>query len=170
MSTTNDRDRDLTADEVREVPEVALIPNGARVLEVHSEGTYDGTRYDGIDPSALYDCFFYCSGRFDELAIWLEHRLLSLGWPPGVDVDSAPVGDIKLAWRQWSWGKEHVDLFDFTQSTWTQFPRPPEGWSLVRLNYYRQPARDFTTDGERQAWLEDGTGKGERWRNRTADS
>ena len=165
MRVADDRGRDLTADEIKRVPEVAQLPEGAQVLYVQSWGTYDGTRFDGIDPNALYDCFFDCPGSFSDAASWFEHRLVSMGWPNGVVADGA-----KVEWHKWARGMEHVDLIDFTESTWTQFARPQAGWSQVRLNYYRHPARDFTSDDEYQAWFKEGPGKGERWRNRSRSS
>ena len=166
MTEADERSRDLTADDVRAVPEMGDLPEGSHLLEVTSSGTYDGTRYDGIDPSALYDCFFVCPQRFSEVSRWLENRLVARGWARGVDIESAPAGDVRLEWRQWFREKEQVDLIDFTSSTWTAFPTPPDGWSMLRLNYSRKPTRDFASDHEYQTWLNDGTGKGERWRNR----
>ena len=143
-----------------------MLPDGAQILEVHSDGTYDGTRFDGIDASALYDCFFGCPGSFREIGRWFESRLQSLGWPHSVEVDSAPVGDIKLEWLEWTRDKEQVDLIDFTQATWTSLPRPPAGWSVIRLNYSRKPVNEFASDDEYQAWFKEGSRKGGRWRNR----
>ena len=159
-----DHDRDLTAEEIRGIPEVAELPEGSRVLYTRSWGTYDGTRFDGIDPSALYDAFFVCPQPFLGVATWLEQHLAALGWPSGSDVTSARVGDVRTGWRQWSREKEEIDLIDFSESTWTGFAKPPDGWSLVRINYSRKPARDFASEDEYQSWFKDGAGKGDRWR------
>ena len=161
------RGRDLSAEEVGAVPEVAALPDRAQVLHQRSDGTYDGTRFDGIDPSALYDCFYVCPQSFGEVEGWLGDRLSGLGWPSGIDVESSPVGDIRLPWRRWSRGKEEIDLTDFTASDWTGFPPAPSGWSMLRLTYSRKPAREFASDDEYQTWFNDDHGKGERWRHRS---
>jgi hypothetical protein len=160
------RDRDLAAEEVGAVPEIVELPERAQVIYERSYGTYDGTRFDGIDPSALYDCFYVCPRSFTEVASWLEKRLIGLGWAPGSDVESAPVGGVRLPWRRWSWGREEVELFDSTEAHWSGFPPPPAGWSRFRLNYSRKPAREFASDDEYQAWFNETGDKGERWRRR----
>lgn len=101
-----DRHRDLAADEVGKIPEVAELPDGSRVLYTRSWDTYDGTRYDGIDPSALHDALFVCPQPFPDVASWLERRLSTLGWPAGRDIKSAPSGDFRTEWRRWSRGKK----------------------------------------------------------------
>jgi hypothetical protein len=159
--------RDLSAEEVAHVAEVMELPPESRVLYTHSDGTYDGTRYDGIDPGALYDSFFYCPQSFDEAVRWLEARFAQLGWPAGMAAEAAPMGDIQTLWHTWKKGKEQVDLIDFTDSNWTGFDPPPAGWSMLRLNYSRKPARDFKSNDEYQAWFKDDSpDKGARWRNR----
>ena len=160
------RGRDLTAQEVAAVPEVMELPEGARVLDINSYGTYDGTRFDGIDPCALHDCVYVSPQPSGEAARWLEDRLKGLGWPGGSDTESAPVGAIQLPWRVWSREKEKVELIDFTTADWTMVPSPPAGWSILRLNYSRKPAREFASEDEYRVWLEDSGDKGERWRNR----
>jgi hypothetical protein len=155
------RSRDLTADEVAALPEATIRPDEAPVLYTRATGTYDGTRYDGIDPSALFDCFFGCPMTFQEFVAWYGDRLAKLGWPGGVaELDG------NLPWHRWTRGKEQIDLIDFTTSDWTAFPTPPTGWLLLRMNYTRKPARDFASDDEYQAWFTDSGDKGERWRNR----
>lgn len=165
MREPAERQRDRSAEEVSAVPDVSQLPDGAQVIDAHSYGTYDGTRFDGIDPSALHDCFFICPRTFGEIAQSLEVHLIGLGWPGGIDVKNA-TDDPPMPWRQWSREKEGVELFDFTKSDWTHFEKPPTGWSLLRINYWRKPARDFSSDDEREAWFKEGLGKGERWRDR----
>jgi hypothetical protein len=153
--------RDLTAADVGELPEIRTIPDGARILYTYATGTYDGVGFDNIDPSATYDCFYLCPQEFHDVVVWFTQRLAERGWPSGTDI-----ADGSLPRHTWTRTKERLDLIDFTTSTWTQFPAPPTGWSMLRLNYSRKPARDFASDDEYQAWFKDSRDKGERWRHR----
>lgn len=153
--------RDLTAEEVGELPEIRTLPDGSRILYTNATGTYDGARYDNFDPSATYDCFYVCPLQFHDVVVWFSDRLTEGGWPSGSDI-----ADGSLPWHTWTRGKERIDLIDFTTSDWTEFPAPPTGWSMLRLDYTRKPARDFASDGEYQAWFKESGERGKRWRSR----
>ena len=155
------RGGDLTAEEVGELPEIMTIPVGARILYTSATGTYDGVGYDNFDPSARYDCFYVCPQQFHDVVVWFTERLAERGWPGGTDI-----ADGTLPWHTWIRSKERLDLIDFTTSNWTQFPAPSTGWSMLRLDYSRKPARDFVSDDEYQAWFKESGDKGERWRHR----
>src|SRR4029077_4560772 len=156
--------RDLSAEEVGDLPETRMLPDGARILSKNATGTYDGARYDNFDPGATYDCFFVCLGQFHDAVGWFSQMLGTLGWPTGTDI-----ADGSLPWHVWTRGRERINLIDFTKSAWTRFPVPPAGWSMLRLDYSRKPARDFASDDEYQEWFKDTEGKGERWRRRATD-
>jgi hypothetical protein len=157
---------DLSPDEVAALAEVAELPMDSRVLHKHSYGTYDGTGFDNLDPSAMFDCIFVCPESFDVVTHWLDARLKGLGWPGWVRVEAATTGGIRPQWLKWTRGKEEIDLLDATISHWSGFDAP-EGWSMLRLIYARKPARDFPSDDEYQVWFKDDRrDKGARWRNR----
>ncbi len=106
--------RDLSAEELAAVPEVSILPDGARILYTKAIGTYDGARDDNLDPSAVFDCFYVCPGQFHDIVRWVAGRLAARGWPAGTEVTNG-----SLPWHMWTRAKDQISLIDFTTSDWT---------------------------------------------------
>jgi hypothetical protein len=124
-----DRIRDLTKEEVEELPEVALTPPATHIVYSHATGTWEGCGFDNLDNSASSHWRFEGPHRFTAVVRWYRGQLASLGWPQDVPV-SASGG---TRWHRWVLGAESIDLIDrVIQSDDAVAKMAPE-WRAARL-------------------------------------
>jgi hypothetical protein len=124
-----DRIRDLTKEEVEELPEVALTPPATHIVYSHATGTWEGCGFDSLDKSASSHPLFEGPHRFSAVARWYRRQLASLGWPQDVSVNAS--GGTR--WHRWVLGAESIDLIDRVIQSDDAVAKIPPAWRGARL-------------------------------------
>lgn len=154
---SSDRIRDLSKEEVEQLPEVALTPPGARIVYSDATGTWEGCGFDNLEKSASSHRGFEGPHRFSAVARWYRRQLGSLGWPQDETVNASGC----TRWHRWVLGAESIDLIDrVIQSddavakvapAWRgQRLRSelPPGWCSWSVVYKRRPHQEVELDGD----------------------